>query len=295
MRCPFLAAACWRDRVRYNAMSAATRTVAMAAVVMAAGFFTAENPRAQPGGAASPAFEAASIKPSGSILASGPVSPNRFVERNAPLWILLANAYDVNAFEIQGGDPWTRTSRFDVDAIAEGRPTAEQMRLMVRRLLAERFGVKVHSETRELARYALVRARGDGRLGDKLRRSAIDCRTIAPSQPGGRQGCSRMHLMRAGSQTLRMRGYPISELARLLQAEVRRTIVDKTGLTGTYDVDLETERPAPGLTPPDQPATPREALSLFTALEEQLGLKLQSERGPVEVLVLDHAEPPTPD
>jgi uncharacterized protein (TIGR03435 family) len=95
-----------------------------------------------------------------------------------------------------------------------------------------------------------------------------------------------------GTVTLITHGYALADFARTLQTRAGRIIVDKTGLTGAYDIDLETEMPSM----PGQPTTPpREGLSLFTALQEQLGLKLESERGPVEVLVIDHVEKPTPD
>jgi uncharacterized protein (TIGR03435 family) len=95
-----------------------------------------------------------------------------------------------------------------------------------------------------------------------------------------------------GTVTQITHGYSISDFARSLQTRAGRVIADRTGLTGTYDIDFETEMPSM----PGQPATPpREGLSLFTALEEQLGLKLESERGPVDVLVIDHVEKPTPD
>jgi uncharacterized protein (TIGR03435 family) len=92
-----------------------------------------------------------------------------------------------------------------------------------------------------------------------------------------------------------MEGQPMSEIAKLLQPRAGRVVVDKTGLTGTYDIELETEIPSlPGV-PEGTFGQPREGLALFTALPEQLGLKLESERGPVEVLVIDSVELPTPN
>ena len=187
---------------------------------------------------------------------------------------------------------------------------------MVRRLLAERFNLKTHVETHELPRYALVKARDDGRLGEKLRPSATDCpaliaargRDYTPpppdpksfgrmSQLGAPPRCAVTARMTADSVAVFREGIPMSDFARSLWSRAGRVIVDKTGLTGTYDIELETERQMPAGLPISLggSATPRDGLSLFTALQEQLGLKLESERGPVEVLVIDSVELPTPD
>src|SRR5206468_1624542 len=109
----------------------------------------------------------------------GRVSPDRFVRPNTTVLMLVTYAYAVDGVQVEGGDPWMRESRFHVDAKAEGRPTDEQMRGMVRQLLAERFHLKTHVETRDLPRYAMVQARGDGRLGERLRPSHVDCRSIS--------------------------------------------------------------------------------------------------------------------
>jgi uncharacterized protein (TIGR03435 family) len=251
------------------------------------------------------AFEVASIKPT-SVPDFGlrrPPSPDRFVRQSITLSQLLAYVYDVQAFQIEGGDAWTRTSRFDVEAKAAERPSADQMRTMVKRLLAERFRLRLHTETRELPRYTLLTARADGRLGDGLRPSNFDCAAItsAPDykQPSGLLAggevppCILMlRLNGSGTPTITMRGTSISRLARVLQDRAGRVIIDKTGLGGAYDVEFETELPSLSGSPT---TLPRESLSLFTVLEEQLGLKLESERGPVDVLVIDHVEHPTPD
>ena len=250
------------------------------------------------------AFEVASIKPTSQPVLGlrRPPSPDRFVSQSVTLSQLLAYAYDVSGFQIEGGDEWTRASLFDVEAKAAERPTADQMRTLVKRLLAERFHLTVHTETRELPRYKLLKARADGRLGDKLRHSNLDCAAItsAPDYklpsgllPGGEVApCIVMlRVNGSGTPTITMRGTSISRLTRVLEGRAGRVVIDKTGLTGAYDVEFDTELPSSG--PPTTP--PREGLSLFTVLEEQLGLKLESERGPVDILVIDHVERPTPD
>lgn len=255
-------------------------------------------------------FEVASVKPSGpASITFGPVAPDRFVRPLITVSLLLAYAYEVSEFQIQGGPDWTRQMRFNVDAKADGRPTPAQMRQMVRRLLEERFGLRTHTETRELPRYALVTARHDGRLGDKLRPSAIDCAAIiaargpdyraptGPPQAGDPPRCALGFRTDSGTRTIVLNGISVSGFMRAIQPEVGRVIVDKTSLTGTYDIELQTEIPvaAGPTTLSGQPAVPRDGLSLFTALQEQLGLKLEPETGPVEVLVIDKVESPIPD
>lgn len=253
-----------------------------------------------------PAFETASIKETAGP-SRGAFAPDRFSRTYITLSQLLIYAYEVSDFQIVGGPDWVRERRYDVQAKADGRPTADEMRMMVRRLLAERFALKTHLETRDLPRYALVMARSDRRLGPKLRPSKYDCPAIVaargpdykppsfPPQPGDPPSCALMVLIGGGSQTMIMEGQPLSAIAKQLQPRAGRVVVDKTGLTGTYDVELETEPQAiPGI-PANTFGVPREGLALFTALPEQLGLKLESERGPVDVLVIDSVELPTPN
>jgi uncharacterized protein (TIGR03435 family) len=255
-----------------------------------------------------PAFETASIKESAGP-AIGTFAPDRFSRTSITLSLLLVYAYQVSEFQVVDGPQWVRERRFDVQAKAETAPSAEQMRLMVRRLLAERFSLKTHIETRDLPRYALVMARSDRRLGPKLIPSKLDCPAIVaargpayrppsrPPEPGDLPSCTLRGRLGGGSQSMMMEGQPMSVIARLLQPQAGRVVVDKTGLTGTYDFELETEPPSipvPGV-PANIFGAPREGLSLTTALPEQLGLKLESERGPVDVLVIDSVELPTPN
>jgi uncharacterized protein (TIGR03435 family) len=183
------------------------------------------------------------------------------------------------------------------------------MRALVRRLLEERFALRARHESREMSRYELVVARRDGRLGEKLRPSAFDCDILTASGTATVEDRARCDLrfrpkMVQGSgglpsiatMTLMLQGVRLSRLATLLQNEVERSIEDKTGLDGTFDLELEFapqgRRPV-GL--PGPPSPPSDGPPLATALQEQLGLKLESVRGPVPVVVIDRAELPTPD
>ena len=255
-----------------------------------------------------PAFEAASIKESRGLLPTPtPFAPDRFNRSNITLSLILVYAYEVSEFQIEGGPDWVRTRRFDIEAKADRIRPVGEMRLTVRRLLADRFGLKVRLETQERPRYALVFARSDKRLGPKLKQSAVDCPAIvaargpdyrpptAPPQASDPPSCGIRARVGGGSQVMFIEGQPMSAIAKLLQPRAGRVVVDKTGLTGTWDVELETEvMSVPGI-PANTFGEPKEGLSLSTALPEQLGLKLESERGPVDVLVVDSVNLPTPN
>jgi uncharacterized protein (TIGR03435 family) len=207
-------------------------------------------------------------------------------------------AYDVAEFQVGGGPEWVRTERFEVQATAEGAPPQDIQRLMLRRLLAERFKLETRLESRTMPRYALVMAREDGRLGPKLRPSAVDCaatlKDIWAPRPAG-CNAPREPRLAGGSMTFMFQGQPIAVLANRLQPIVGRFVVDKTGLKGPYDIELETELPPlPGVAE-EKFGKPGVGLALSTVLPDQLGLKLESERGPVEILVIDRVERPTPN
>jgi uncharacterized protein (TIGR03435 family) len=177
----------------------------------------------------------------------------------------------------------------------------------MRNLLVERFGLKARSETREMPRYDLVLARSDGRLGAQLTKSTTDCQAIfaaarrgggppAPPAPGERPQCG----MRIGPGVLSGGAFPLSQLATALSPMVQRVIIDRTGLTGLFDIELKwtPDQFPQGAPPPGAPALPPidpNGPSIFTALQEQLGLKLEATRGPVDVLVIDSVSQPTPD
>ena len=254
-----------------------------------------------------PTFEVISVKPnrSGEFGGSSGVEPGgQFTVRNNTLRNVIRNAYQVQDFQIVGGPSWLDNDRFDVTAKA-ANPNAplDEMRSMVQALLADRFRLVVHRETRDVPIYALVVAGSDGRLGPRLTRSAIDCAAIVEAArrgqppaplPNGITPCGTRRLpgrMIASSVTM-------ADLARNLSNDAGRFTVDKTGLSGRFDLELEfrpDRLPPDGVLPPGLPAPPADAPSLFTAVQEQLGLKLESQRGPVEVLVIDSASQPSPD
>jgi uncharacterized protein (TIGR03435 family) len=250
-----------------------------------------------------PRFEVATVKPN----TSGPgrmqtvTRPGGvFVAVNTPLKLLIADAYigpEPGAVDrVIGGPEWVHTARYDITAKAPAEwrlsPTGPPVALlrMVRSLLEDRFKLGVHREPRPLPAYQLVVAR-PGTLGPKLRLSAVDCSALLtrPPQPppGVRPECG----FGGGPGGLMVGGITMTQLAQFLQ-RVGRPIIDKTGLTGGYDFDLAF---AP-LAPPAAGAAADPSLpTIFVALEEQLGLKLQATNGPLDVIVIDSIEPPVAD
>jgi uncharacterized protein (TIGR03435 family) len=264
---------------------------------------------------ANESFEVASIKPrTGPRAFGGSPAPDRFVRPDATLHDLIRYAYNLQDFQIDGGPGWVTSSRFDVSAKATRPASVDQMRAMVKRLLIERFNLKTHVETRDLPIYALHVSRRDGTLGDKLRPSGVDCETLLaaggpsalPFTPGQTSPCAarfktRMATAAGGapsiaSMTMVLEGTTMARFAVLLQNEARRAVKNATGLTGFFDLELEFS-PQVVLRgfPVNAPPASSEGPSLFTALQEQLGLKLESERGPVDLLIVDSADQPAPD
>jgi uncharacterized protein (TIGR03435 family) len=210
-------------------------------------------------------------------------------------------------------DPsWLRTTNFDIVAKMEGDPAPvppgagpDPLMLAMRSLLAERFKLTVHRETRETDIYALVMARPDCKPGPALKPSTQDCAAMMAAARGGPPpgpppgpNSPVMCGMRATFGRIQAGGMPMNTFANNLAGRVQRTVVDRTGLAGYWDFEINfAPDSAPAPLPPgvDLPAGDPTAPSLFTAVQEQLGLRLQSTKGPVEVLVVDRIEPLTPD
>ena len=248
-------------------------------------------------------FEVASIKRNvtgtqrgGGI--SAPQPGGRYLAIGATLRRLVGEAYDL---DVLGGPAWADSDRFDVNAKAEGEPTAVQIRRMLQPLLAERFKLAVHKEAREMPVYTLTLSRADRKVGQKLQESDAKCAAEARNYfPGGPPGfpppCGDFRL---GARALTARGMTMAGLARLLGGMVGRPVLDRTGLDAAFDIALQWSSDL-GLrqTQPDSAGAAEvrpDGLSLFTAIQEQLGLRLDATRAPVDVLVIDSAEPPTPD
>jgi uncharacterized protein (TIGR03435 family) len=249
----------------------------------------------------SPVFEVASVKPTKSGVPLPFVrSPGRFTMR-APLRVLIQNAYQLlQDAQVVGGPSWWTSDRFDIVATVAGNPPPEQISLMLRALLADRFQLVVHTEKRELPIYALVLAGRDGKLGARIRPATFGCLAMRerangspPTPPHSSERVSCTIGIRPGNVTAE--GISFAQLADHLAPFVNRVVIDQTGVAGDFDFDLEW---TPDPWKPDVPQQPRiipEGPSLFTALQEQLGLKLESTRGLVDVLMIDSVSHPTPD
>lgn len=250
-----------------------------------------------------PAFEVASIRPNTSGNAqgqglAGPQPGGRFVAVGATLRALVSGAYD--GMQIVTGPSWMDSSRFDINARASSEVAPDEMRRMLRSLLVDRFKLVAHTETRELPVYVLSTARSDRKLGPKLRESDATCtkdaRSFVPTGPGGPPACGDF---RMGARSLIARGMFMPVFAQVMRGRVGRPVMDRTGLTGAYDLELEwssdlgLQQAPPGAAGAGELAP--DGLSLFTAVQEQLGLRLQADRGPVDVLIIDSAEQPTPN
>jgi uncharacterized protein (TIGR03435 family) len=225
-------------------------------------------------------FEVATIKPNNSGSRNGGTTMpaiGRFQGTNVTLHELVARAYGIRDFQIVGGPDWINDDRFDVAGKPPESAPPQSQAAMLRELLAQRFKLAVHKETREQPVYSLVIARPDGKLGPAM--SLVDC---------AQKPCDSTRTSETSSGgTVTAMGMTMEALAVWASSRTDRVVIDRTGLTGNFDFQLK-YTPARLSTTGDSP-------SIFTALQEQLGLKLESARGPVEFLVIDRAERPTPD
>jgi len=264
------------------------------------------------------AFEVASVKSNKSgepFVRVGMAPGGRFTATNVPLRQLILMAYQLQPFQIEGAPAWITTERFDVVAkgsgpLAPAAPgTPGPIQVMMKSLLADRFKLVARIEKKEMPIYALIQARGDGRLGPQLKASTIDCAAVNAGRRGGPppgppdfNGAPPQCGMMVRPGGVKAGGVPINQILDLLSQNVQRIVVDRTGLTGNFDIDLTwTPEQLPqgrGDPPPGAPALPPidpNGPSLFSALQEQLGLKLDSTRGPVDVLVVEKVDRPTED
>jgi uncharacterized protein (TIGR03435 family) len=254
-------------------------------------------------------FEVVSIKPTTNTLPSlMRVTPSgRFEWPNITLRELIRQAYSRFPFDprqVVGGPSWINSERFHIIAMAERplRPNADPADLvgMIRGLVEDRFRVKVHNEQRESNVYALVLNRSDRKTGSGLKQAPDQCGEAIKAFTQGRGQTARTGpppcSFGGPPGKLIATGVTIAMFANVLSNTAGRPVVDRTGLTGSFDIELTYDpssaaTPPPGA-PPGPPARDDTLPSLFTALQEQLGLKLESTRGPVDVLVIDSAERP---
>jgi uncharacterized protein (TIGR03435 family) len=235
-------------------------------------------------------FEVASVKPSapggrGGLIRQMP-GGQRYHAEGAPLRLLMTVAYTVTDRQISGGPSWMSTDRFDIEAKAERPRTSDELHVMLQHLLEERFHLKLRRETREESAWALVMAKGGSRMpvhdpGD------MDHPPIGGQLVRGADG--------SVCPGLKGQNVTMDYFAFMLSRTMDRSVIDRTGLPSRYDVNLQFLPDALQLKGPDGggPAISPDCSDIFSALPKQLGLRLESAKGPVEFLVVEHADKPT--
>jgi len=261
-----------------------------------------------------PSFEVATVKPNASgdnRIAILRQPGGRFVATGVSLKMLMGFAYGVRDFQISGGPGWIATDRWNIEARAEEAsipaleapfdPTVPNpLLLMVQSLIEDRFQLKMHRETKELPVYELVAAKGGAKLKLSEDQSPIrpPDRGSPPPPPPQRGGPMPRGSMRMGRGDLEANGVPMFNFIQTLSQQLGRPVIDKTELKGLYDIKLQwTPEMGQGPVAPGGPEPPpppdTSGPSIFTAVQEQLGLRLESAKGPVDVVVIDSIQKPT--
>lgn len=252
------------------------------AILAATGLF-AQTP-------ARPQFEVASVKPSeqnGTMYVRA--LPGGRLLVNAPVRLMIMNAYGLQFSQLAGGPDWLSSETWSVDARADGNPTRDQLMPMLQSLLEERFHLKAHHESREASVYALTVAKNGPRLTAPKDGT---CATPVPGEPEpAAPPCGRLRISMSPQGVLMEGGRAaMSELVRVLAIPLRSPVVDQTGLEGAYDIRLQFIDDGPGAVPPPADAT---SPGIYSAIEEQLGLKLKAAKAAIDVLVIDHIDRPS--
>lgn len=274
----------------------------------------AQSPTAEP----RPSFEVASVRPNttGSNQVSMGMQPGgRFTAVNIPLVTLIRSAYRLQDSQLVGAPDWIETERYDITAKADrdlpppppfGPPSTGM--LMLQSLLEERFTLKVHREVREQPIYALVTAHAPPKLGPNLSKSDVDCTVPSALRNAASVAMFEKPVPQCGLHMgfgeILGGARTIGLLSNALAQTVQRSVVDRSALSGNYDFHLKW---TPDIVRQRASGSPGETVrvngidfdpsgpSIFTAIQEQLGLRLEPTRGPVEVLIIDHIERPAPD
>jgi len=298
------------------------------AILLAATAASAQDPAVTPAAA----FDVASVKPSNpnpdpanplsQIALMLPQPGGRFTATNTPLRMLIMAAYELKQdAQLAGGPPALLAAKYDITARTAGTATiGKELPQLLQSLLADRFKLKTHTESRELPIYDLVLARSDGRLGPDLRPSKSECSkgdelgaagaALAKGDMAsflGKPGpCMVTTDPSGGPLNLMMRGdgQEMKQIVEILTQFTGRAVRDKTGLTGRYDFDMKMDlqmvlalakRMGANIPAAAENIPQADGSSLMTALNEQLGLKLDSVRAPVDVVIIDSVEAPSPD
>jgi uncharacterized protein (TIGR03435 family) len=269
-----------------------TRILLFAAVVTLSSAAMAQTP-------AGAQFDVVSIKPN----TDGPASSGfrnlpdgSMIMVNSPISSLVGSASPVPVREVEGLPSWANTERYDITTKPPAGSTQEQRSEMMRNMFADRLKLAGHIEQREHTVYALVVARSDGRLGPDLKKSTLDCTPPSSPDPPPRGPLSPADFqnrcgMMMGRGTIVSGGIQLDRLVLSLRGFAGGTVFNRTGLDGFYALTLRFALPGSAATQ----ASPDDPPEFFTAIQEQLGLKLQPEKAMEPVFVIDHIERPTPN
>ena len=224
------------------------------------------------------------------------VRNGRYSPRATTLGTLIQAAYGVRDFQVLGAPSWVNSERYDLDARSPGATSFEQIRPMLQTLLADRFRLAFRGETRHLSLYELVPVNSGPKIVPMKEGSCVPIEKAKPFEPLNICGGLRRQIASpapARRDVIEAVGWPMTTLIELLSEETGRTVVDKTAFTEVFNFRLEfTSIVDAELANVDTSAS---SLSIFTALEEQLGMRLRSTTGPVDVLVVDRVERPSPN
>ena len=258
-----------------------TRSFLSLALLLASSVAAAQGP-------SGPAFEVASVRENKSGLNAGSSTSRpggSYNATNMTLRGLLWVAYGLPTQRVIGGPNWIDSTRFDIAAKAAGDLNSEQFGVMLRSLLRDRFKLVVREEKRDLPVYALVVVRRDGVLGPRMRPNPLDCsdpvalkKARTEAAPTSIRPCE----LRFTPSRMQLGVVKIAAMIDNLSEVAGRPVVDRTGLNGTYDIDLQWA-----------PTPDADGVSIFTAVQEQLGLRLEPSTAPLDVVVIESAERPT--
>ena len=236
---------------------------------------------------------------------------------------LILRAFEIKDYQLEGGPDWVGTINFEINAKADGDATPQEFNAMLKALLIERFALRTRTHVKDLPLHVLTLARADGKLGSQLKPTSEAClaemeerrknpgqRASTPPRPAARTSEEMRDMMRtpscgvssmgssSSSMTYSFSGLPFSTLVTRLSSELNAPVVDKTGLTGAYDAVIEYEpvRRQATLSATPNPREPEVLMPpLRSALQQQLGLKLEDTKGPLDVIVIESVQQPTPD
>jgi uncharacterized protein (TIGR03435 family) len=245
-------------------------------------------------------FEAATVRPAGPNAGfarrqggPGTPDPSRINYSNVPLSEIVRTAYRLNTYEL-AAPAWMQNTSFDIVAKLPAGATFTQFRVMLQNLLAERFDLAAHRETRDVAGYEMVVAKGGLKLKESANTGACTAnnrtendRDGLPQLTPGCSGASTFPIPNGSRYSFRQQ--PLLTLAELLRSTLAMPVLDKTGLTGKYDFNLTFTTRGPSTAAADDAAGDGPP-DLFTAVQQQLGLRLEQKKTPVDVLVVDRAE-----